>query len=477
MDTQKTFNTIYIECHNPIWDYYFKLDGLIYKPKVIVGVERQRDFAKSNNIEFYTRTEFNNLEIELENETDEETPIFINDIRQNRILYQMFKRNSFDNNPDKKLIDSLILKYSRIWLSLIKRYDLEVLILHEMPHLPYSYIGYLIFKSWGLKTIFSATLRFEGKTYFVDKFENYNLFKAGIDNYLKKNGDNQENLNYFVKLQDEYGFNKDSTPVKNSSFLKCFIIYFRNFLFPNHTSRLRFKVIRNGQFLDMNDRKYYFLILLRLLKKLRNKFYYQKIVSNIQNENGIKIFFALHYEPELAVYPLAGENFNQFEILLKLSKKLGDKGIIYVKEHPWVFDFSKEKGIVRETNFYKILSSQKNIRFLDYKTDTNQIIKDVDLVATLTGTIGWEMFFKKIPLIYFGYTWYGGLPGMRKYSDDINFENFIKEAKNEYSLTNYEKIYKELNSSLNKVSVKLNFHNFKEFSEKAILLKHAIESI
>lgn len=477
MNTKKTFNTIYVECHNPIWDYYFRLDGLVYKPKVIVGEERQRGFAKSNNIEFFTRTDFNNLEIKLEYATKEETPTFVNEILQNRILFQMYKRNSFDNNPEENLINDLTLKYSRIWLSLIKRFNLEVLILHEMPHLPYSYIGYLIFKSLGLKTIFSATLRFEGKTYFVDKFENYSFFKDDRQNYLRKNGNDQENSKYFEKLQAEYGFNKESKPVKSSSFIRCFLIYFRNFLFPNLTNRLRFKVIQNGQFVDINNRKYYFLILLRLLKKLRNKFYYKKIVSNMQNDKRIKIFFALHYEPELAVYPLAGDNFNQFEIIFELSKKLGDKGFIYVKEHPWVFDFSKEKGIVRETNFYKILSSQKNIRFLDYKTDTNQIIKDVDLIATLTGTIGWEMFFKKIPVIYFGYTWYGGLPGIRKYTNDMDIEEFIQTSKNEFASVNYTKIFNELDSTLHKVSVKLNSLSNEEFTHKAILLKSSIESV
>ena len=156
----------------------------------------------------------------------------------------------------------------------------------------------------------------------------------------------------------------------------------------------------------------------------------------------------MHFEPELAVYPLAGENFNQFEIIKELSSKLGDKGIIYIKEHPWVFDYSKPKGIIRQKHFYEGLINLKNVKILDYTADVSKLIDEMDLMVTLTGTIGWEAFLKKIPVLYYGYPWYASLPCTTKYYEDMDIEDYINQCMNKFPYIDYKKIYENMKSSV-----------------------------
>lgn len=476
MDSPKTFNTIYAECFDEIWDYYFNLKNLQYSPKILIGVERQREISRKNGIVFYNREIIYNQELKFKHDlTDFENQI-IQTLSNDKILSKMYMRNSFDSKISDELLYELNRNYAVMWFYFIREYKLEVLVLHEMPHLPYTYIGYLIFQALKLQIIFSATLQFKNRAYFTDSLKNYSLFKEEADNYLSPIKNQAENLFYYEKLLEQYSIKKEKQIIKKrNSFLNIFFIYFKKLLFPGKTDRLNFNIIWKGKFTAQPDRIYYLLIIKNLIKKFFRKIYYRKIAIDSISDGKLNFFYAMHYEPELAVYPLAGENFCQFNNLISLSKKLGVKGTIYVKEHPWVFDYSKVKGIIRDKEFYEKLSKQKNIKFLDYQINVENVLPKMDAVVTLTGTIGWEVFFKKIPVLYFGYPWYAGLPGMRKFTEDIDLEKFLFECKNEYDKINYKTVYDKMSYSLWKVSTKMNSNDGLDLSEKAILLKTAVE--
>lgn len=477
MDDKKTFNTIYVECFDEIWDYYFKIEDLIYQPKILIGVERQRKIALQNQIIFYNRTEINNQEIKFEYDLSYAENNILEILLNDEILSKMYIRNSFDSTIPNKLLYELTRNYAIMWFYFIHKFKLDVLILHEMPHLPYTYIGYLIFQKLKLRIIFSATLQFKNRAYFTDSLENYNLFKEDIQYYLTPKSNQSEDLLYYDKLKEHYSIKKeDNSVVKKNSFLKIFLIYLYKFLFPYKSERLKFHSIWGGKFFDQPDRIYYLLILKNLIKKLNRKIYYKKIADKTISSNLLNLFYAMHFEPELAVYPLAGNNFCQLSNLLALSERIGDKGVIYVKEHPWVFNFSKVKGIIRDKEFYDKLSNQKNIRFIDYCTDIDEIITKIDAVVTLTGTIGWEVFFKQIPVLYFGYPWYAGLPGMKKFKENIDINKFLLECKDEYNRISYKNIYNKLKNDLWEVSSKMNASDGFDLDEKSIGLKTAIEN-
>lgn len=473
----KKYNTIYVECFDEIWDYYFKRDDLLFTPSVLIGEDRQRLTIDTEFTKFYNRVDVNNLDIEFKYDMSLEDVKRVEEISSSIILFKMFYRNLLDKELNKPLYNELVTKYCRFWFYLIKNYNLEALILHEMPHIPYSYIGYLIFKSLGLKTIFSSTFPIKGKTFITNSIENYCLFNRRNGSFLAKDkSDLEESKTYYDKLVQEFSIPKNQESKDNASFLKAILITIRNLLFPHKSHRLQFKVIYKNRLAQISDRKYYLITLSKIIRKHFDKKLYVKLSSDFIPSDKLKIFFALHFEPELAVYPLAGENFNQFEIVKELSSKLGDKGIIYIKEHPWIFDYSKPKGIIRQKQFYEGLINLKNVKILDYKTDVSKLIDEMDLMITLTGTIGWEAFLRKIPVIYYGFPWYAGLPGTKKYSPDLNIEQLILKCNEEYKILDYKIIYELIKSSILNVSVKLKGLSAVTFSEKALIIKSAIES-
>ena len=66
-------NTIYSECALPIWDSYFKLPDLKYKPKVLIGAAHQKKLIEAQEIEFIDRIDFTNINLEIEYEFEKST--------------------------------------------------------------------------------------------------------------------------------------------------------------------------------------------------------------------------------------------------------------------------------------------------------------------------------------------------------------------------------------------------------------------
>lgn len=470
-------NTIYAECGGQIWDYYFQLEDLKFSPCIIIGEERQRNEAEKREIRFFYRMDANNLDIDFNYILSNEEKVFLQELISNDILFKMFFRNSIDSEIPKSLFSKLVKNYAEMWFWFIKGDKLKALVLHEMPHLPYTYIGYLIFQHLNLQTYFTVTFPIKNKTYFVDKIEHYSLFENKSLEWLNEKENSNEETNYLLKLQTEYNPNQNNSTGKPISFFHSLLVYVRNFLFPSFTNRLYFNMILNRRFVSLIDRRYHFFILIKTIKKLTRGKYYKQFITNDLKESGIKILFALQFEPELAVYPLAGELNNQYEAIFNLSKKLGDKGIIYVKEHPWMFDYSKTQGIIRKKSFYKDLNKLPNVCFINYKLKVKDILNKIDVVCSLTGTIGWEAFLKKIPVIHFGYSWYSGLPGIKHFSDITNFEKFMDQCKNEFKNVDYKRIYELMNIAISNFSVKMKGLNDDVFMQKAKVLKSNLESL
>lgn len=474
----KKINTIYAECSTSLWDYYFQIDNLVYNPIIWVGKENQRSIAELRNIVFINKMDFNNLQIVYDYKVSIEDEKVLNDLLNNEILYKMYFRHSLDQIPLRKICNELTIEYYKLWMYLISTHNLEAMILVEMPHLPYTYIGYLIFETLGLKILFSSSLPIKGKSFFSNSIEDYPIFtKQNLDLFKDKSIDEQEQRKYLKKLIDDYGIKVPKENVHEEKFLKMILIYLRNYLLPWKTERFKYNVIKKNKFIPLSDRKYHFEVIVRTIIRFFKKRFYKSIVNDIIDEKMFKVLYAMHYEPELAVYPLAGKNNNQFSVIKDLSNKIGDKGIIYVKEYPLVFSYSRPNGVFRENDFYIKLLDLKNVRFLDYKPPTANYISKMDLIVSLTGTIGWEAFLQKKPIIYYGFAWYGGgLPCTIQYYNDIDIVDYINFCSEIRKTINYKNIHSVLNSQIANVDVKLEYSNEQENISKAQSLKTLIES-
>jgi capsule polysaccharide export protein KpsC/LpsZ len=98
-------------------------------------------------------------------------------------------------------------------------------------------------------------------------------------------------------------------------------------------------------------------------------------------------------------------------------------------------------------------------------------------LATLTGTIGWEAFLEKIPVISFGFPWYGGIPCVQKYTKQLNIMEFQEETRFKFEKIDYEAIYNRLVNTLSDVSVKSECESYEKYIEFARRLQTMIERL
>jgi len=125
-------------------------------------------------------------------------------------------------------------------------------------------------------------------------------------------------------------------------------------------------------------------------RKLLKKSFYDKY-----NPNEKYIYFPLHVVPEYALLVRGNMWINQLFIIENLAKSIPLDYKVYVKEHPGTIGWR-----VRPFSFYKEIKSYTNVKLIPPYLDNHQIIKNSQLVITVTGTPGWEaLLFHNKPVI------------------------------------------------------------------------------
>ncbi|RKX28701.1 MAG: hypothetical protein DRP47_03635 [Candidatus Zixiibacteriota bacterium] len=117
--------------------------------------------------------------------------------------------------------------------------------------------------------------------------------------------------------------------------------------------------------------------------------------------------FTLHKQPEASIDVMGGVYTNQLALIEILSKLLPVNCTLLVKEH------SNAIGD-RGRDFYNSIISMKNVRIVDPWVNSHDLLKQIDIVFSVSGTIGMEAsimgkkavlfcptFFTKMPNVYF----------------------------------------------------------------------------
>ena len=124
------------------------------------------------------------------------------------------------------------------------------------------------------------------------------------------------------------------------------------------------------------------------------------------------IFFPLHAEPEAALQGMSPEYFYQLSCIAALARDLPAGIMLAVK------DTYAAVG-VRPDNFYDQIRAFKNVVLLDTMILGPDVIQQAELVATITGTAGFEAAVMGKPVISFGHhNIYNFLPHVRLITDE-----------------------------------------------------------
>jgi Capsule polysaccharide biosynthesis protein len=132
------------------------------------------------------------------------------------------------------------------------------------------------------------------------------------------------------------------------------------------------------------------------------------------------IYFALHLEPELNTQILGYAYHNQLDALVALHQALPSGWKIRIKENP------KQTYLHRGTAYFKRLATLENIVQVAFDASSAELIKHAAVIATITGTAGYESAIAGKVCVYFGLPWYAGLPGTFAFDENIDLVAIAK---------------------------------------------------
>ena len=177
-----------------------------------------------------------------------------------------------------------------------------------------------------------------------------------------------------------------------------------------------------------------------IIDKFQNLKKYSKIKWDIFDKNINYYYYPLHLEPEAAVYYWGdGIYENQIKLIENIASSLPPNTFLYVKDHPHNFGY-------RSFFDYIKLKQINNIRLLNVKESSYELIKYSKGVITILGSAGFEALLLDKPVYYFGHPYYEFFNNTYKIKNirDLravlnepvciksNIENFVKFYSNTY---------------------------------------------
>lgn len=169
-------------------------------------------------------------------------------------------------------------------------------------------------------------------------------------------------------------------------------------------------------------------ILYKLKRKIRKIRGFKDLYSKPKLEEKF-VFYPLHLEPEQAILDYAPYYINQLALIEQIARALPIEMKLYIKDHPMMAN-------VRPRSDYKKLLNIPNVRLIDVKTKSFDVLKNCSLVITTNSTAGWEALFLGKPVITFGNVFYNLFPSVKRCAE-------------------IEKLYQTIQGQLNN-------HNFNE---------------
>jgi len=298
------------------------------------------------------------------------------------------------------------------------------------PHFPPDIVLFHVAKYFKIKTIiFNRT-----------DFDNKYLFRSDWKQKIELSKNKQGEL-------DKLDLKKQSIFIKHSKNLNSTALE-HNFKKSSIQFRLKqfFFLLRYAKSIPKNPHVHssfflnkrlpviqYLKLLYKRIKLNNNLFELYKRLSHQPDLNNNFIFFPLHFQPERSSQPEASYFENQILAIKLLSYNLPKGYLIYVKEHPRQFDNALpdfRKTHARNFNFYNTLNELPGVKLIDLRVDAEILIKNASIVATLTGSSGWQALKLNKPVFVFGHPWYEPCFGVFNISNSNDVQNAMSKIQN-----------------------------------------------
>jgi len=263
-----------------------------------------------------------------------------------------------------------------------------------------------------------------------EKIKNTNVVEGGHLR-VKKWFDNQ-NLNYdrsIESYQESGGLGV--LHGKSSSLLDRFNLIsslFKHNRKSGYTISRNFKAIIKAQTLKFFSD--------RLQRKIVQR-------SSVDLDEFSYIIFFMHFQPEATTMPNGSHYANQLFAIRELSLAAPKGWKILVREHPFTFenDFSPR---YRNEELYKAIDDIQGVQLISFEHDPYMLIDKSQVVATLTGTVGFQAICRGRPVIAFGNAAYKGVYGVISPENHFDLKEYLRNINNSTIMINSSQVLDSL---------------------------------
>lgn len=306
------------------------------------------------------------------------------------------------------------------YTNLIDKKNITDVVVFDIPHSFFSHILYELCRLKGKNTIMLEYHYVAGYSLMVNDYD----FPSVPKTYMSSSSFNELDEILPKKLKDKIfkvspillSHKGDETKaiIKKSPFssLKLYARYLdkslKNLIMGVFPFLFKKEVLHFASLDNIRNRFYYRNILnVKLMKLIKLNIHYNKIAVLNPDLDKDFVFVGLHMQPEKTSQPMGFEFDNQYMMIKVISQSVPSGWKVYVKEHPNQFNVKKIPAVhYRDKVFYDSLASIENVEFIPLELDSIQLVERANMVATLTGTLGWEAISDFKPVLVFGQAYY-----------------------------------------------------------------------
>lgn len=288
-------------------------------------------------------------------------------------------------------------------------------------------IKVLVIRPMSTENLWTLSLSYENVEYIEEKFKNIKISK-------ENNFDFQKAKDFLKKFTDKpTPYFTDYSPEKQAiSRKKQF-----KFLLPSNTLGSITWFVKSvylycGNIKDYSSVKPWEALIDKIKRKIRMLVGFNDLFDKPDFKEDY-LFYPLHYEPEIATLLLAPFFTDQLWLIKQIAKSLPFSYKIYVKEHPAMVGY-------RPRRFYKELKKIPSLKLISPDIQSFTLIKAAKMIATITGSVGWESILLKKPVITFGKIFFNNLSMVKNCTDITKLPFVVKDQINNYEYNEKELI-------------------------------------
>jgi hypothetical protein len=132
------------------------------------------------------------------------------------------------------------------------------------------------------------------------------------------------------------------------------------------------------------------------------------------------VYFPLHLSPEASTMVLAPDFVDQLAVIDRLAMRIPLSHKLYVKEHPTMIGR-------RPAGYYERIRRHPNVRLINPLSDSMALTRRADLVAVITGTVGWEAILMGRQVLMFGESFFSHLGFCHRAGEMADLGPLMKE--------------------------------------------------